>query len=379
MKKKKHRKRKLWPVIVSVLAALAVLAAVVVFLFRTRTYEVEGNSYYGENTITSWIQNDRFSVNSLYVLFKYNFTDADLPSAVESMDISLKNPWTVHVKVTEKEMTGYVDYDGAYLYFDENGRPLDTARVEAYLSALSGADLSAYATYNASAGELEAMGMNDPELTVTVDYTGGDDGETAGSCTVSIARAPGDRATPDTAAPDDESADDEAEDITAYLRVGESQIIYELPGGDFTDLMAAGYDDLRHQELFWGDWDDVTAVDVTLEGETHALTAKGTGEDRVWSLNGTQADMTDVTAALNVLTAERFTGDPAAGQEELALTLHLDNENFPTVTIRLTRLDGEYCLAEVDGASVCLVSRADTMTLVEAVQAIVLGQSTDEA
>ena len=223
------------------------------------------------------------------------------------------------------------------------------------------------------------MGMNDPELTVTVDYTGGDDGETAGSCTVSIARAPGDRATPDTAAPDDESTDDEAEDITAYLRVGDSQIIYELPGGDFTDLMAAGYDDLRHQELFWGDWDDVTAVDVTLEGETHALTAKGTGEDRVWSLNGTQAGLTDVTAALNALTAERFTGDPAAGQEELALTLHLDNENFPTVTIRLTRLDGEYCLAEVDGASVCLVSRADTMTLVEAVQAIVLGQSTDEA
>lgn len=130
MKKKKHRKRKLWPVIVSVLAALAVLAAVVVFLFRTRTYEVEGNSYYGENTITSWIQNDRFSVNSLYVLFKYNFTDADLPSAVESMDISLKNPWTVHVKVTEKEMTGYVDYDGAYLYFDENGTAtLRTTRV----------------------------------------------------------------------------------------------------------------------------------------------------------------------------------------------------------------------------------------------------------
>ena len=122
-------------------------------------------------------------------------------------------------------------YAAEDVYFDENGRPLDTARVEAYLSALSGADLSAYATYNASAGELEAMGMNDPELTVTVDYTGGDDGETAGSCTVSIARAPGDRATPDTAAPDDESTDDEAEDITAYLRVGESQIIYELPGG----------------------------------------------------------------------------------------------------------------------------------------------------
>ena len=58
---------------------------------------------------------------SLYVLYKYNFTDADLPSGVESLSISLKDPWTVKVKVKEKEMAGYVDYDGAYLYFDRTG------------------------------------------------------------------------------------------------------------------------------------------------------------------------------------------------------------------------------------------------------------------
>ena len=37
------------------------------------------------------------------------------------MDISLKNPWTVHVQVEEKDMAGYVDYNGAYLYFDSEG------------------------------------------------------------------------------------------------------------------------------------------------------------------------------------------------------------------------------------------------------------------
>ncbi len=130
MKKKKRKKKKVWPVLLSILAALVILAAVVVFLFRVRTFEVEGNSYYGENTITSWIQNDRFSVNSLYVLLKYNYTEADLPSAVEKFDISLKNPWTVHVQVRERKMAGYVDYDGGYLYFDENGTAiLRTSRV----------------------------------------------------------------------------------------------------------------------------------------------------------------------------------------------------------------------------------------------------------
>ena len=63
----------------------------------------------------------KFSVNTLYILIKYNFLNPDLPSGVEKLDVSLKDPWTVHVKVEEKEMAGYVDYDGAYLYFDETG------------------------------------------------------------------------------------------------------------------------------------------------------------------------------------------------------------------------------------------------------------------
>ena len=102
MKKKKHRK--IWPVVLSVLAALILLAAVAVFGFRTRTVEVEGNSYYSDNTISTWVQNDKLSVNTLYILIKYNFLDPDLPAGVEKMNVSLKNPWTVRVNVHEKEM-----------------------------------------------------------------------------------------------------------------------------------------------------------------------------------------------------------------------------------------------------------------------------------
>ncbi|MBM6854678.1 cell division protein FtsQ [Mediterraneibacter glycyrrhizinilyticus] len=119
--KKRKRRRKVWRTVLSVIAAVILLGLILVFGFRVRTIEVEGNEYYGDNSIATWIQNDKFAENSLYVLLKYNLTQPDVPSAVESMKVSLKNPWTLAVKVTEKTMLGYVDYDEAFLYFDREG------------------------------------------------------------------------------------------------------------------------------------------------------------------------------------------------------------------------------------------------------------------
>ncbi len=121
MKRKKYKKRKILPIVLSVLGFLVIASAVVVLLFRTRAIEVEGSSYYSENTITTWIQNDKMSANTLYVLLKYDLLDGDLPSGVERFQVSLKNPWTLRVTVQEKEMAGYVTDGDAYLYFDGAG------------------------------------------------------------------------------------------------------------------------------------------------------------------------------------------------------------------------------------------------------------------
>lgn len=278
--------------------------------------------------------------------------------------------------VTREEDSGK-SYSAEDIYFNQDGRPLDTELVNSYLSTISGLSTDEYVTYNATDEELEQYGMNDLELTVTVDHSYEDeDGETVSDTFVlNIARAPDDRATLETADSDDssDSTETDADSIEAYLRVGESQIIYKLDGADFTALMEASYDDLRHQEVFWGDFADVTQLDIELEGESHTITSTGSGEDRVYTYNDAEIDLTDIQTAVEALTADSFTTEAAAGQEEIALTLHLDNEDFPTVTIRLTRYDGSLCLAEVDGESVCLVSRSAAMDLVEAVQAIVLG------
>lgn len=44
----------------------------------------------------------------------------------------------------------------------------------------------------------------------------------------------------------EDEADTETEEITAYMRIGDSKIIYRLSGEDYETLMAAGYNDLRH-------------------------------------------------------------------------------------------------------------------------------------
>ena len=281
--------------------------------------------------------------------------------------------------VTWQEDSGlsYSEDDVYFTQQDGESLPLDTDLVEGYLRSLQSLALTDYVTYNATDEELEQYGMNDPELTVTVDHSYEDeDGETVSDTFVlNIARAPDDRATLETADSDDssDSTETDTDSIEAYLRVGESQIIYKLDGADFTALMEASYDDLRHQEVFWGDFADVTQLDIELEGESHTITSTGSGEDRVYTYNDAEIDLTDIQTAVEALTADSFTTEAAAGQEEIALTLHLDNEDFPTVTIRLTRYDGSLCLAEVDGESVSLVSRSAAMDLVEAVQAIVLG------
>ena len=83
-------------------------------------------------------------------------------------------------------------------------------------------------------------------------------------------------------------------------------------------------------------------------------------------------EIDDVQSALEALSADSFTDELPGKEEEIGLTLHLDNENFPTVEIQLYRYDGSQCLAVVDGNPVSLVARSSVMDLVEAVQAIVL-------
>lgn len=160
MKEKKHGKRKALPIILGAVIILILAGIIAVFGFRTRNFEVEGNEYYSDNSVITWINNDELAQNSLYVLIKYNFTDPELPTAVERLDISLKNPWTVHVQVKEKQMVGYVEYDGSYLYFDHEGTALVRRK-----KVVEGVHQVEGLSFDASGVELgKPLPVEDPEI-----------------------------------------------------------------------------------------------------------------------------------------------------------------------------------------------------------------------
>ena len=148
--------------------------------------------------------------------------------------------------------------------------------------------------------------------------------------------------------------------------------MYAITSLEYTDLMAASYDDLRHREVLTADFDDVQSIEITLEGETYTFTAQGEGEDRTWTWEEREVEFADIQDAVEALTATEFTGETPTEQREISFTAHLDNETFPQVEVALYRQDGASCLAVVDGTPVCLVDRADVVDLMEAVRAVVL-------
>ena len=263
--------------------------------------------------------------------------------------------------------------DDVYFVQQEDGTlPLDTDKVNSYLQTIRYLDLSDYVTYNVTDEELAQYGLDDPQLTIQVDYTeeNEDGDEVSDTFTLHISRDPEELAKAEASESEDE--EDTEEEITAYARVGDSPIVYRLYSESYSSLMRASCDDLRHTELFTADFADITQIDVSLEGTDYTITTDGSGDDRTYAYLETEVEIDDFRSALESLQADSFTDEAPAQKEEISLTLHLDNEAFPTVEISLYRYDGSSCLAVVDGVPTALVERSQVVDLIEAVNSIVL-------
>lgn len=286
----------------------------------------------------------------------------DTPSfpTVETIVLSGSEDYTI---VYDAEAAALDEADNYFARRSGTLQVLDADYVTELLNAVTLLELTDYVSYTADEETLAACGLADPALSITVNYL--DSEETAQSFTLHIGLDAED------VAEAAEAEEDEEVTIAKYVRVGDSSIIYALDDADYEELTACGYDQLRHRELFWGDFDAVTAMDITLEGEKHSFIADGEGDDRVWYWNETEVEITDIQSALTTLSADSFT-DEVGGKQEIAVTLYLDSADFLQTEIALYRHNGTLCVAEVDGEVVSLVSRSTVLQLVQAVQAITL-------
>lgn len=312
----------------------------------------------------------------------------DTPGFETVVDITFSGSENYTITRVDDSTDTYNSGDDIY-FVDRDGKtvPMDTANVRKYLNTVTSLDLLDYVTYNATEEELASFGLDNPELSVTVNYTytetneAGEETVISDTCVFHLGRNAEEQAAYEEAV----AKGDSAPDVTKYVRIGDSQIVYELDPVDYGILAAAAYDDLRHEEVFWADFEIVTGIDITIDETKYTLVSKAEDEERTWyypeipeetgdeeEASENEIDLTDIENALEALVADSFTSEEPTGKEEIRLTIHLDHENFPKVEIVLYRYDGNYCLAAVDGESVSLIERSLVVDLIEAVNAIVL-------
>lgn len=264
-------------------------------------------------------------------------------------------------------------YYAGDVYFMDQGdddRPLDTNKVNNYLDTVRNLNLKDYVDYDVSEDDLAQYGLDTPMLSLSIDYTTNVEGteeETENNFVLHIGRTPAEQGTEDT-----EGVEEADEDVTAYARIGESKIIYQITAEQYRKLMDISYDSLRHREIFWADFTDMYQLDILLEGETYTITSEMEEDKRTYYYQGEELEMAPIRSGIRGLKAGSFTDEEPDQKEEISLTIYLDNENYPEVRIQLYRYDGSDCIAAVDGKPTAFVERAYVVDLIEAVNSIVL-------
>ena len=127
-RRKKRRKIGLYILLILILL-IAAGVFIVMNVFTVENVVVEGNELYSSTQIENMVLNDEYSWNSLYVDLKYRFVDIGEVPFVDTMEVSLDNPHTVHIKVDEKGMLGYlyINSIGQNAYFDKDGFVVETS------------------------------------------------------------------------------------------------------------------------------------------------------------------------------------------------------------------------------------------------------------
>ncbi len=120
-RKKKSKALKYLYVVTTLLLTIANIGMATWLLTYVKTVRVKGTVNSRESEIIAWNNSDPMTINSLYTLWKIKTGSYKMPVYLEDVDVSLKAPWSVQLKVQEKEMVGCVLVGNEFLCFDSEG------------------------------------------------------------------------------------------------------------------------------------------------------------------------------------------------------------------------------------------------------------------
>lgn len=281
----------------------------------------------------------------------------EIPSMKEVTSITFKG--NENYTITKQDGISLCEDD---MYFT-NGKALDNDLLDSYISTIKNLSLYDCVTYNVSEEELIEYGLDNPELEISLNYTSRE-GEENQSISLYVSSNKEQLEAYNNALDEDKNINS----VTRYIRVNNSKIIYTITSSTYDTLTSNAYDDLRHQEIFMGDFDSISSIDVTLENNNYRFIKN----DDTYEYDNEKIEITTLQNAITSLNADSFTNDVSTGQKEVSITLNLDNENYPTYKMDFYRYDGNKCLIYINDKPYAYVKRSDVVDIIEAINQIVL-------
>lgn len=115
-------RRKLYRIIIEAVAGILLIFVLVFFLgFRVTGVQVEGNSFYSDDQIKNMVLDAPIAKNSILAGFLNTEKSTKDAAMIDSITVSRVNRNTLLLQVKEKQMIGYIEFQGQCVNFDRQG------------------------------------------------------------------------------------------------------------------------------------------------------------------------------------------------------------------------------------------------------------------
>lgn len=326
--------------------------------------------------------------------FHYGLYDVVQTESIPSMsDVTgfTVNGETRNLELEYIEDSG-IAYSDTFTWFlaDGDGRlAVSNDSAENFIGLITGLSWSACVDYSADDDELAAYGLDEPAAVVTVNYIETVTVETSetdenGSAVTEERRQDASFTL--------EIGDYSSIDGYCYARISGSGMVYLISSDICDSMLYTGYDDLRSDDVLDMDWSKVTRIDVVLDGVTWHIDRGteevtdddgNTTEETYYEMNGERLDTAAVASLLsslqNMSSVASDDNASASRGSEITFIIHQDSESWPEVELVFYQYDSSYCLVGLNGETRLFVERSEVVSIVEAANAIFLGDESEAA